>query len=181
MADLLAQTIVLNGKKIKVIPEEAGMYPSDDLPAHIEKLQKRMERKKRPARDDLSKGNVVVALEGAFSGCRVVFLKQVAGNKALCCGPSPVNGIPFFMIDERYLLRTSTILEFKEGVDIDTSGIPETRRDPPSKIEAAEPTAEQEKIEVSILKAVDGIKFMRKYLEAPFKMPEFKGVSSLKF
>lgn len=172
---------VLSRRGIKVIPEEAGLYPADDLPAYVEKLEKRLQKKPRVRRSDLVKGCVVVVLEGDFTARRVVFLKQVEENKALCCGPAPVNNVPFFLIDERYLLRTSTVLDFKADIDIDVSGVFESKRGEVADRMEVDASSDQKRIEDAILDAASSIKFMKRYLATPFKMPELKGVSSLKF
>lgn len=172
---------VLSRRGIKVIPEEAGLYPADDLPAYVEKLEKRLQKKPRTRRSDLVKGCVVVVLEGDFTARRVVFLKQVEDNKALCCGPAPINNVPFFLIDERYLLKTSTVLDFKTDVDIDVSGVFESKRGEVADRMEVDASSDQKRIEDAILDAASSIKFMKRYLATPFKMPEFKGISSLKF
>nr|6ZU5_LE0 Chain LE0, eL6 [Paranosema locustae] len=172
---------MLSRRGIKVIPEEAGLYPSDDLPAYIEKLEKRMQKKPRVRRTDLVKGCIVVVLEGDFTARRVVFLKQVENNKALCCGPAPINNVPFFVIDERYLLRTSTVLDLKEDVNIDISTVFESKRGVVADRMDIDANSDQKRIENAIVDAVSSIRFMKRYLATPFKMPKFKSVSSLKF
>lgn len=172
---------VLSRRGIKVIPEEAGLYPSDDIPAYIEKLEARMQKKPRVCRTDLAKGCVVVVLEGDFTARRVVFLKQLENNKALCCGPAPINNVPFFVIDERYLLRTSTVLDFREDIDIDINGVFESKRGVVADRMDIDANDDQKRIENAIVDAASSIKFMKRYLATPFKMPKFKGISSLKF
>lgn len=172
---------VLNQKSIKVIPESAGLYPADDLPPYIEKLARRLEKKKRERRTDLVKGNVVVVLEGEFASRRVIFLQQIDGNKALCCGPKSINSVPFFSIDERYLLKTSTIIPFRESVNVSLDNVLESKRGLVSETMDIELTSEEKKIDSAIAKEVEKIRFMKRYLATPFKMPSFKGVSSLSF
>lgn len=173
--------ISVNSKKIRVIPEAAGLYPADDLPPYIEKLMERMAKKSRLARDDLVKGNVVIVLEGDYTGKRVVFLKQLDNNQALCCGPSQINSVPFFTIDEKYLLKTSVVLDFDGNVDIEMDGILESKRGVVVEKSDRTSTRNEKKIEDAITKKAASIKFMKKYLSTPFKMPSFKNISELRF
>lgn len=180
MTDISKYTALVKSR-IKCIPNDAGLYPADDLPPHIEKLMKRREKKPQPARNDLVKGNVVVALEGIFAGKRVVFLKQTENNLALCCGPRSINNVPFFLINERYLLKTSTIIEFDANVDISTENIFISERESKSEFMDVELTKEERKIEEVIVEAVLKVKFMKTYLATNFVAPKYEGMESLHF
>ncbi|RVD93329.1 60s ribosomal L6 [Tubulinosema ratisbonensis] len=173
MVDPKKNFITINNRKIRVLPECAGYYPADDMPEYMQILEKRNQPKERKPRSDLVTGMVVIVLEGEFAARRVVFLKQLPGNKALCCGPQPINKVPFFTIDERFLLKTSTILDISVNCDkIESKDV----YDCMSEAEITEnKTSEMKKVEDEILKAISKVKFMRTYLETLFNINENEG------
>lgn len=173
MVDLKKNLITINNKKVRVFPENSGYYPADDMPKYIEKLEARNKPKERKSRTDLVTGMVIIVLEGEFAAKRVIFLKQTGDFKALCCGPEPVNKVPFFTIDERFLLKTSTILDVKVNCDkIDVKDVYECFSE---KEITDNKTAEMKKIEDELLKAISSVKFMRSYLETLFNINENDG------
>nr|CBH28918.1 60S RIBOSOMAL PROTEIN L6 [Anncaliia algerae] len=173
MADLKKNYVTINNRQIRVLPERAGYYPADDMPLYLQKLEERNKPKERESRKDLVQGMVIVALEGEFAAKRVVFLKQVDGFKALCCGPEPINKVPFFLIDERFLLKTSTVLDLKVDCEnIDINSVFECNKD----LEiSSNKTSNMVKIEEEVLKSVKKVKFMRCYLETLFNINENDG------
>ncbi|KAF7682530.1 60S ribosomal protein L6 [Astathelohania contejeani] len=155
-------------KKLYISPPEAGYYPADDLPKYVEKLRKRAEIKPKPRRTDLVKGNIVVVLEGEYASMRVVYLGQLDNYMALCIGPSSVNGIPLFKINERYLLRTSMVLDFKIDVNVKDSEVYESKRDSLESRMDVEPSETELKIQSAVMDAISQHKAMKKYLSTPF-------------
>lgn len=153
----------------------------DDIPKFVEKYKARTARKPRVGRTDLAKGMVVVVLEGIFASKRVVYLKGLEGNLALCAGPKSINGVPLFKIDERYLLATSTVLDINVNVDIDEENIILTKRDDYTTPMDAEMTDAEKKIDEEIAKAVKEIKFMKSYLSEPFEIDTTRNFYSLKY
>ncbi|ELQ76839.1 60s ribosomal protein L6 [Trachipleistophora hominis] len=156
-------------KKLQIMPPRAGYYPTDDMPEYIEKILAMKQNKVRKIRKDLVPGMIVVVLEGQYAGSRVVFIKQVEENKAICIGPSSINSIPLFSIDERFLLKTSTILKIS---DYDLKDVKECSMDVNYENEDVETSELEQRIEGDLLKEIAKIKFMRTYLKTPFKAPE---------
>ncbi|ADM12106.2 ribosomal protein L6e domain-containing protein [Encephalitozoon intestinalis ATCC 50506] len=168
-------------KEVRVIPDEAGLYMPDDIPQFVEKYKAKTARKPRARRSDLSKGMVVVVLEGVFASRRVVYLKALEDNLALCAGPKSVSGVPFFKIDERYLLATSTILSIGVDVNVDEKNIILSERDVYDVPMDVEMTDAEKKIDEEIAKAVKEIKYMRTYLSEPFEIDTTRNFYSLKY
>ncbi|AFN83592.1 60S ribosomal protein L6 [Encephalitozoon romaleae SJ-2008] len=168
-------------KEVRVIPDDAGLYMPDDIPKFVEKYKARTARKPRVRRTDLVKGMVVVVLEGVFASKRVVYLKGLEDNLALCAGPKSINGVPLFKIDERYLLATSTVLDINVNVDIDEKDIILTKRDDYTAPMDVEMTDAEKKIDEEIAKVAKEIKFMKSYLSEPFEIDTTRNFYSLKY
>lgn len=133
----------------------------------MKKLEKKNKREKRT---DLTLGTIVVVLEGEFEGKRVVYLKGLDNYMALCTGPTSINGVPFFKIDERYLLATSTRIDYNGVIDIDESSVIQTDRD--LKVERMDVEADQktEMIEKTIVQAIEKVEFLKSYLAEDFEV-----------
>lgn len=116
----------------------------------------------------MSLGQIVIVLEGEFEGKRVVYLKSLENNLALCTGPSKINGVPFFKIDERYLLATSTSIDYNGVIDIDESNVVLSSRD--EKVERMEVEGDEkmEMIDQTIVSAIEKVEFLKTYLAEEF-------------
>lgn len=166
-------------KEVRVLAEDAGLYMPDDVPGFVEKYKARTAQKPRVARSDLLKGMVVVVLEGVFASRRVVYLKGLEGNLALCAGPRSVNGIPLFKIDERYLLATSTVLDI--SVDADGKDAVLAERDVYTMPMDVEMTDEEKRVDEEVAKAVKKVEFMKAYLAEPFEIDTTRSFYSLRY
>lgn len=120
--------------------------------------------KPRTARTDLKTGDLVVVLEGKYSGNKTVFLKQTENNMAVVSGVYDLNGVGIFQIDERYL--------FKLSVNI-TMEVPKI----PSKLyEARKDVLEDEeadydsKVEAAIMAGLSKVEYLKGYFSEPFSV-----------
>lgn len=164
--------------KINLCPKDAGLYPADDLPDYVQALQAKHTPNPRLPRTDLVQGQVVIVLEGPLAGSRVVYLKPLSNFLALCTGPSSINKIPFFSIDERYLLKTTVMIKIKEKIEInevplcsiDSTTVPE-----------CEMKGEQKKIDDILCGEIKKVKWMKRYFNTPFSLPEDVEFYSLNF
>lgn len=166
-------------KEVRVVPDDAKLYCPDDIPAFVEKYKSRTAAKPRVRRHDLVKGMVVVVLEGVFASKRVVYLKKLDNNLALCTGPKSINGVPLFKIDERYLLATLTVLDIGTNISVDEKNVFLSKRDDHSAPMDADVDAEKE-TDAAVAKAVKNVEFMKAYLSEPFEIDSSKNFYSLK-
>ncbi|KAG0441831.1 60S ribosomal protein L6 [Dictyocoela muelleri] len=100
-------------QKLKIMPLCAGPYPEEDIPNYIQKISKKLVEKPRIQREDIQIGHVVIVLEGEFTGMRVIVV-GIKNFNLICIGI----GLPMFKIDQRYVLKTSLILNIKNKVEI---------------------------------------------------------------
>lgn len=151
--------------------QETAKYQADEIPKYVEKYMRKLEKKnRREKRTDLTLGTIVVVLEGEFEGKRVVYLKGLDNHLALCTGPASINGVPFFKIDERYLLATSTRIDYNGVIDIDESNVLHCDRD--LNIERMEVEADQkmEMVDKTIVQAIEKVDFLKSYLAEDFEV-----------
>lgn len=97
-------TNFLNENKFKIseLSEAEKLYISKHTP------------KTRKMRTDLTRGDLVVACEGKHMGQKLVFIKQLEGNKAVVSGIKEINNIGMFIIDEQYLFKLSINVSIPE-------------------------------------------------------------------
>ncbi|KAF9762322.1 60S ribosomal protein L6 [Nosema granulosis] len=152
------------------------------MPKYIEKYMKKLAKKnERQRRTDLTLGSIVVVLEGEFEGKRVVFLKSLENNLALCTGPSKINGVPFFKIDERYLLATSTKIEYNGVIDVDESMVLLSERDVKVERMEVEGDDKMNMIDSTIEKAIEKVDFLKAYLSEEFEVDSTRDFYSQKY
>merc|ERR1712168_647199 len=88
-------------------------YPTDDV----------RRRKKAPGagadyrptqklKPGIVPGSVLILVAGRHRGKRVVFLKQLESGLLLVTGPFKINGVPMRRVNQKYVLPTSTKLDF---------------------------------------------------------------------
>lgn len=149
-------------QNIKTMPPAAGPYPEDDIPNYIQKITQKMAKKPRIQRSDLQIGQVVIVLEGEFTGMRVVVVDIINFN-LICIGL----GIPMFKIDQRYVLKTSMVMNIKDKVEFkDFEKLEECNKQFEMK------TTESTDYDSVIEKELEKMKMVKSYFERKFVMPE---------
>jgi large subunit ribosomal protein L6e len=123
----------------------------------------------RVARIDLIPGNLVVVLEGCYTGKRVVFIKQLPGNLAVCSGISSINGVSLFKIDERFLFKLSSSVEIPSKINLNLDNVFESKIFEGEKVDV-ELSAEEKSFEELLLTSVCKVPFMKSYLADSFKV-----------
>lgn len=168
MANTSINNLKIRSASITNVVKE-GRYNTEDVSKAERDYILKHTPKPRTQRTDLSAGNLVVVLEGAYTGKRVVFLQQLANNLALVSGISSLNGASVFKIDEMYLLKLSTSVELPTKININADNVVESKIGESSRMET-EPTGAEKEIEQILLSAVTKTKFMKAYLAEPFKV-----------
>lgn len=163
----------ITNNKMKFTAPAAGFFPDEEMPEYIEKLQSKQVKIERKQRTDLQYGNVVVILEGQFAAKRAIYLGN-EGFNAIVVGPSNLNGVPLMKIDERFLLKTSTILKIQKVKIEEEIFVSEKSFD--VEIKPKEASDLEKSIEAEIMKEVQKEKFMKTYLSSEF---DFQGIENL--
>ncbi|KAM0680867.1 60S ribosomal protein L6 [Glugoides intestinalis] len=153
----------------KILREDR--YDADDVLEAEKKYIMRHTPPQRAFRVDLKAGDLVVVLEGAYMGKRVVFIKQCPEYKALVSGISSINGVSAFKVDERYLLKLGTSIQIPSTINIDIETVCESKINEAEKVDA-EPTTEELELEKHLLASASKIPYMKAYLAEPFKLDE---------
>lgn len=146
-----------------------GRYDTEDISEKERLFIVKKTPLQRIARVDLLPGNIVVILEGAHIGKRVVFIKQLTGLKALVSGVSSLNGVSLFKIDERYLFKLESKIEVPSIGSINLENVYESKPNEGEKIEV-ETSDEEKEFEKQLLSSISKIPYMKSYISQPFKI-----------
>lgn len=172
-------SIKQSNQKLQFTAPSAGYFPDEDMPVYIEKLQSMKINIERIPRDDLKYGNIVVILEGEFASKRVIYLGSKNFN-AIVIGPRSFNGVPLIKIDEKYLLKTSTVLKLTK-VEINEEDIFKSEKEFIENYTFFEPSALETKLEEEIKTETSKIEFMRAYLSEDFNLSDITKIDNMKF
>lgn len=151
----------------KILREDR--YDTEDISEAEKNFVLKHKPTPRASRVDLLPGNIVVVLEGAHCGKRVVFIKQLPENKALCSGISSVNGVSLFKIDERFLFKLSATIEVPTKMNVNIDNVYESKMFESEKVEA-ELSEEEKAFEKELLASVCKTPYMKTYLSELFKV-----------
>merc|ERR1712001_37247 len=142
-------------------------------------------------------GSVLILVAGRHRGKRVVFLKQLESGLLLVTGPFKINGVPLQRVNQKYVIATSTKLEF-------ASAIPERVNDEYfSRIElnahegqnegeifqtkkavyqaSAERKEDQKAVDAAVLGAAKKVPYMVSYLASNFSLQNGQNPATMKF
>ena len=151
----------------KILREDR--YDTEDITAEERAFILKHTPVQRVARIDLVPGNIVAVLEGAHTGKRVVFIKQLPENKALCSGISSINGVSLFKIDERFLFKLNSKVEVPSKINVNIDNLYESKMFEGEKVEV-ELSAEEKSFENELLACVSKVPYMKTYLAESFKV-----------
>lgn len=151
----------------KILREDR--YDTEDITAEEKNFVHKHTQTPRASRTDLTPGNIVVVLEGAHTGKRVVFIKQLSENKALVSGISSINGVSLFKIDERFLFKLSVNVEVPSRLNFNIENLYESKMFESEKAEV-ELSAEEKAFEDELLSFVCKVPYMKSYLAESFKI-----------
>lgn len=158
------------------VDSETSKYPADDIPKKVLRWIEKNKRAEEPEREDLREGQVVVILEGAHASMRAVFLKRLPHNLVLCSGPSGVSGVPFVVLNQRYVLPVSVFLDVRVDVPVKEEALREMQA------KAAEDAVDintgdlvdassQEKVDSAISSEISKRAGLKAYFSTPFSVP----------
>jgi len=149
----------------------------------------------RRIRPSITPGTILIILWGAHASRRVVFIKKLERSQLLLCtGPKGINGVPFFRIDQAYVIATSIKLDLS-GVKIpgdwedwlveEPKEKKKRRRSDMNEVGAEEPSEEflkrvdawkeknreaQEYIDGALAKVISKVEYMEGYLKDAFSL-----------
>ncbi|KAF5141113.1 60s ribosomal protein l6 [Vairimorpha ceranae] len=134
-------------------------------------MKKIAKKNQRTRRTDLECGMIVVVCEGIYESKKVIYLKGLDNNLVLCAGVRDINGVPFFKIDESYLLTTSSKIYINlNDITIKEDEVPLVTKDKSLEVMDIEYTQKMSNIEKTISDEVSKVEYLRAYLKAPFEI-----------
>lgn len=147
--------------------QKDGRYNTEDISRAEHEYIKRHAPQARSQRADLSKGDLVVVLEGAYMSRRGVFLKQLPGNKAILFVLNKENSPVLFKIDERYLFKLSAHMDMPFDITVNPDLLIESARGESERMDV-EGGDSDVSLSRSIMSEVSKVKFMKTYLSSDF-------------
>lgn len=179
MANLRINNLRVRAAAIDNVVKE-GRYDTEDItPMELEYVRRHAPRP-RATRSDLSRGDLVVVLEGTYAARRGVFLAQAAENKAVVFVLSASGSPAVFKIDERYLFKLSTRVELSADLKVDTDGLFESEVGEGERVDAEGGGAEDYATRFT-MDAISKVRFMRSYLSEDFEVDHSKEFYSQKY
>ena len=170
-------------------------YPADDISALASKGVTGVRNLAREAkakgiaklRASITPGAVLILLAGRFRGRRCVFLKQLPNGLLLVSGPYCVNGIPLRRVNQAYCIATSTKVDvssvdcskFDDAYFAKPKGPKRVKKDAKDFIEedtkapsgpSEVRTADQKAIDAAMMKSIEKVPMMAKYLKSRFTL-----------
>lgn len=172
-----------NGKeRVVVLNKGPKWYPADDVKQPVP--SRKHIHKPTKLRKSIKPGSVLILLTGAYSGMRVVFLKQLESGLLLVTGPFCINGIPMKRVDQRFVIATSTTVDIS-GTDLakfddayfkqqsksaEAEGALEDEKEE-KKVEVTdERKADQKAVDKAIVAAVAKTDMLKDYLRSKFTL-----------
>merc|ERR1711881_179794 len=142
----------------------------------------------------IEKGSVLILVAGKHRGKRVVFLKQLNSGLLLVTGPFKINGVPMRRVNQKYVIPTSTKLDFQvsipESVDDDYFSRVELKaqsdegpfQNAKEVYKASDVRkADQKVVDAAIVAAAKKVPHMVNYLGAKFALRNGQAPHTMKF
>merc|ERR1711887_252479 len=142
-------------------------------------------------------GSVLILVAGRHRGKRVVFLKQLESGLLLVTGPFKINGVPLRRVNQKYVIATSTKLDFQQSIpdrvnDDYFSRIELNAHEGQNDGEifqtkkqtyqaSAERKEDQKAVDAAIVSAAKKIPYMVNYLSANFCLRNGQNPANMKF
>merc|ERR1712173_149533 len=173
-------------------------YPTDDVRRRKKTTGAGKDyRATQKLKGDIQPGQVLILVAGRHRGKRVVFLKQLESGLLLVTGPFKINGVPMRRVNQKYVLPTSTKLDFTvtlpervnddyfnrielnahEGQD--QGEIFQTKK----QVYKASPERkeDQKAVDAAIVSAAKKVPYMVNYLSANFALRNGQNPATMKF
>lgn len=159
-------------RKIEIIRND--LYNTKEISKYERSYMRKHAIPSRKQRNDLNCGNLVVILEGRYTGKRGIFLKQSSDYKAAIFVLQKLNEPVIFKIDERFLLKLNTSIDFSNyNFQIDFDKLIETKIYEEESINFnVENDKSLNEINKIIMETISTIKFMKSYLISDFKVDD---------
>ena len=183
-AELLAKRKEARKKYLeenKNLKLKKNWYPTTNLKQHFKRKSKLP--KSTHIQHALQPGQIVILLSGRFRGKRVVYLKKLQSGLLLVTGPYKLNGVPLKRVNQAYVLPTSTKVnladvakdvtdELFKRVEIKRESEKDFFEEPATKkgrITDDRKNA-QVKVDSEVIKAVNAVPELNKYLKFRFAL-----------
>jgi large subunit ribosomal protein L6e len=170
-----------NQEENKNLKLKKNWYQTTNLKQHF----KRKSKLPKPThiQHALQPGQIVILLSGRFRGKRVVYLKKLDSGLLLVTGPYKYNGVPLKRVNQAYVLPTSTKVnladvakdvtdELFKRVEIKRESEKDFFEEPATKkgrITDDRKNA-QVKVDSEVIKAVNAVPELNKYLKFRFAL-----------